>query len=110
MEQKARKACRHKIVYTDIADVLVVVRALQGRSTASIAREFHMTESKVNYRIYKAQQEMDTSFRGDYRNGLGIVARKMAKATTDVALGYVRNEIAPKFIPLAAAGVSRKTI
>jgi hypothetical protein len=96
------------VVYTDVLDAMIVIRALQGRSTLAIAREFNISPHKVNYRIYKAQRVFDTSFRGDYRNGIGPLARRMAKATQSVAMGFVRNDLVPHFAPYAAPGIARK--
>lgn len=110
IEKTARKLCRHKIVFTDISDVLVAVRAMQGRSTKAIANELGVSETQAQYRIMKAQDALGTKFRSDYRNGLGPVAKKMLRATEAIGLRVVERQIAPKFIPFAAPGVSRVAV
>lgn len=107
IEKQARKLCRHKIVYTDISDILVASRAIQGRSTRAVATELGISESQAQYRISKAQRRLGVKFRADYRNGTGAVAKRMLKATEQIAMKFVRNEVAPKFIPFAAPGVPR---
>lgn len=99
---------RHTIVYTDAVDKMVAVRAMQGRTTKAIAKEFRLTMSEVQYRITKAQDAQKTKFRADARSGNGELAREMLDMTTKIALRIVTSEIAPKFIPLAAPGVPRR--
>jgi len=108
IETEARKLCRHTSVFTDTTDVRVAVRGMQGRTTKSIARELGLTESQVQYRILKAQKSVATKFRADYRNGDGPIAMQMLKATEKIGMGIVRQQIAPKFVELAALGVPRK--
>lgn len=107
IKQEARKLCTHTIVFTDLTEKMVAVRAMQGRTTKAIAQEFGITESEAQYRILKAQKSVNTRFRADYRNGDGAVAQKMLKATEQIGLQVVERKIAPKFIPFARAGVPR---
>ncbi len=107
IDRAARKMCRHTIVFNDAVDALVVARSMQGRSTRAIADEFGLSESQVQYRVMKAQNSLKTKFRADYRTGKSKVAQQMLHATERLALGVIRKQIAPKFIPLARAGVSR---
>lgn len=109
IEQEARSLCRHTVCFTDAESKLIAVRALQGLTTKAIARELHLSESKVQYAILKAQKSLgaDIRFRRDYRNGYGPLAKKMLEKTQTFALQTVRRKIAPKFRGLAANGVSR---
>lgn len=107
VEAAARRMCRHTIVFTDELDILVGVRAMQGRTTKSIADELGLTESQVSYRIKKAQDSVKTKFRHDYRNGEGKLAKRMARASESIAVEFVQKQIAPQFIPLARQGVGR---
>jgi DNA-binding Lrp family transcriptional regulator len=107
IEREARKLCRHKIVYTDISDIMVAVRAMQGRSTKAIAAELGVSETQAQYRVMKAQDSMGTKFRSDYRNGTGAIAKKMLRATEAIGIRVVERQIAPKFIPFASPGVPR---
>lgn len=107
IKREARRLCRHRIVFTDVSDVLVAVRAMQGRSTKAIAAELGVSETQAQYRVMKAQNSMKTKFRADYRNGTGAIARKMLRATEQIGMRVVERQIAPKFIPFAAAGVPR---
>ena len=107
IEKAARKLCRHRIVYTDIGEALVAVRAMQGRSTRAIAHELGVSEGQAQYRVMKAQNTLGTRFRADYRSGTGPVAKKMLRATEAIGMREVQTKVAPKFIPFARAGVSR---
>lgn len=107
IKREARKLCRHTVIFTDATDILVTVRGLQGRTTKAIAKELGITESQAQYRILKAQKSVGTKFRSDYRNGTGTVAQKMLRITEGIGMKYVRNTIAPKFIPLGSAGIPR---
>jgi len=107
LEKKARKLCTHTIVFTDPTEKLVAVRAMQKRSTKAIAHELKITESEAQYRVTKAQKAMGTYFRSDYRNGTGNVVKKMMRATENIGLRVVEQQIAPKFIPFARQGVGR---
>lgn len=107
IKKEARKLCRHRIVFTDISDVLVAVRAMQGRSTKAIAAELGVSETQAQYRVMKAQNSLKTKFRADYRNGTGPVARKMLRATESIGMRVVSRQIAPQFIPFAAPGIPR---
>jgi len=107
LEKEARKLCTHTIVFTDPTEKLVAVRAMQGRSTKAIAHELKITESEAQYRVTKAQKAMGTYFRSDYRNGTGNVVKKMMRATENIGLRVVEQQIAPKFIPFARQGVGR---
>jgi len=107
IEKAARKLCTHTVIFTDITDKLVAVRAMQGRTTGAIAHEFGLTKSEAQYRITKAQKSLNTRFRADYRNGEGELAAKMLAATTNIARQVVEKQIAPKFIPFARSGVPR---
>ena len=93
----------HTVVYEDTEDILCAVRAMQGRSTKAIAQELGITESKVQYRIKKAQDSVQTRFRADYRNGTGQVTKDMLKATERVARGFVARKIAVQFEHLKLA-------
>lgn len=105
--KEARKLCTHTIVFTDFTEKMVAVRAMQGRTTKSIAREFGITESEAQYRIIKAQKSMKTKFRRDYRSGTGRIAERMLKATEQIGLHVVEKQIAPQFTPFARSGVPR---
>lgn len=107
IKKEARKLCRHTIIFTDVTDILVAVRGMQGRTTKAIAAELSITESQAQYRILKAQKSIGTKFRADYRGGTGAIAQKMLKATERIGMGVVREQIAPQFIPLASPGVPR---
>lgn len=107
IEKQARKLCTHTIVFTDLTEKMVAVRAMQGRTTRAIAQEFGITESEAQYRIIKAQKSLNTRFRRDYRNGDGKVAQKMLRATEQIGLAVVEKQVAPKFIPFARSGVPR---
>ena len=107
IEKSARKLCRHKIVFTDIGEALVAVRAMQGRSTKAIAHELGFSEGQAQYRVMKAQNSQGTRFRADYRSGTGPVAKKMLRATEAIGMRVVERQIAPRFIPFAKAGVPR---
>jgi len=107
IKKEARRLCTHIIVFTDVTDKLVAVRAMQGRSTKAIAKELGVTESEAQYRIIKAQKSLKTRFRRDYRNGEGVVAAKMLRATEHIGLAVVERKIAPLFVPFARAGVPR---
>ncbi len=107
-EAEARRLCTHTIVYTEDDDILVAVRAMQGRSTKAIAAELGLTQSKVQYRVSKSQNSMGLKFRSEYRNGTSALAKRMMKATERIGLVVVRDVIAPKFTPLARPGVPRK--
>ena len=88
---------------------MIAARALQGITTKAIADELGITEAQVQYAILKAQrsQGADVRFRRDYRNGDSPLARQILQRTQQIALNVVSRKIAPKFIRLAAAGVSR---
>jgi len=107
IEKEARKLCTHTIVFTDITEKLVAVRAMQGRTTRAIAAEFGLTPSEAQYRIIKAQKSLKTRFRADYRSGEGKLAARMLQATTDIAMQVVEKKVAPQFVPFARAGVPR---
>lgn len=107
LEKEARKLCTHTIVFTDKTEKLVAVRAMQGRSTKAIAKEFDITEHEAQYRITKAQASLGTYFRADYRNGKSALAQRMLKATERLGLQVVEQRIAPQFIPFARQGVGR---
>ena len=109
IDQEARKLCTHKVVFTDITEKLVAVRAMQGRSTRAIAQEMGISIHEAQYRISKAQHTLGTYFRADYRNGTGKLAAAMLKATTDLGMQVVERKIAPKFIPFARQGISRSS-
>jgi len=108
-DQQARKLCRHTVVFTQAVDARAAAMAMQGLTTKAIARELGISEAMAQYRISKAQNSLRTRFRGDYRNGNGVLALRMRQATEKMALAYVRLRIAPKFIPYAAQGVRRLT-
>jgi len=107
IDARARKLCRHTVVYTDVTDIEVVVMALQGRTTKSIARELKITPSMAQYRILKAQRSLNTRFRNNYRNCEGGLVRDMMIVTHDMAARYVRQSVATKFVKFAAKGVPR---
>ena len=107
IERQARKLCTHTIVFTDVTEKWVAVRAMQGRTTKAMASEFGLTPSEAQYRILKAQKSLNTRFRADYRGGEGEVAARMLKATTRIGLDIVEKKIAPQFIPFARSGVPR---
>ncbi len=107
IKREARALCTHTIVYRDIVEKLVVARALAGRTTASIAEEFGLSEWQVSYRISKAQRALGVRFRAEYRNGTSKLARAMALRSQDLALQMVTRKITPKFAPLARPGVPR---
>lgn len=107
IKKEARKLCRHTVIFTDATDILVAVRGMQGRTTKAIAHELGITESQAQYRILKAQKSLNTRFRSDYRNGTGAVALQMLKATQRIGMKVIRDEVAPKFIPLGSAGIPR---
>jgi len=107
IDKAARKLCTHKIVFTDITEKLVAVRAMQGRSTRAIAKELNISLHEAQYRISKAQHTLGTYFRSDYRNGTGKLAADMLKATTQIGMKVVECQIAPKLIPFASQGVCR---
>lgn len=107
IDQRARKLCTQTVVYTDLTDAMVLVRALAGRTTKAIAREFKLTESEAQYRITKAQKDAGTYFRADYRNGTSTIAQEMLHATEAIGLSHVRKTIVPRFAPYAAPGVPR---
>lgn len=109
IEQEARRLCTHTVCFTDVESQLIAVRALQGVTTKAIARELHMTHSRVQYAILKAQRSLgaDVKFRRDYRNGEGPLAKRMLQSTETMALSIVTRKITPKFRRLAASGVPR---
>lgn len=107
VENEARKLCTHTVVFTNPMEKMVAVRAMQGRSTKAIAQEFKITVSRAQYRVTKAQAVLGTYFRADYRNGTGAVVKKMMRATQEIGLKVVEQQIAPKFIPFARPGISR---
>jgi DNA-binding NarL/FixJ family response regulator len=107
IKDEARKLCTHTIVFRDPMEQLVVARALAGRTTASIAEEFGLTESQVTYRIVKAQRSLGARFRYEYRHGSTPLARAMAAATERMAIRLVTTKIMPKFRKLARPGVPR---
>lgn len=107
IDNKTGRFCHHTVVFTDKADILCAVRAMQGRSTASIAEELDLTFSQVTYRIIKAQRSIGTRFRSAYRDGTSDMAKRMIRATQQFGITQVQNLVAPKFIPFAANGVSR---
>ncbi len=110
IEKKAREMCRHSIVFTDVVDVLVATRGMQGRSTKAIARELGITAAQTQYRISKAQSSLGMRFRAEYRNGTTPVARRMLALTERIGIEFVETKIAPKFIPYAKVNVPRKVI
>ena len=101
IEKEARKLCTHTVVFTDLTEKMIAVRAMQGRSTKAIAQEFGITDSKAQYRILKAQKSLNTRFRRDYRNGDSKFAKRMLKATEQIGLAVVEKQITPQFLPLA---------
>lgn len=107
IEDRARRLCRHTVVYTAVQDIQVAVLALQGRTTKSISKQVGISESMVQYRIMKAQRSMNTRFRADYRGGCGALAVEMSQATYGLAARFVNAKIAPKFIRFAKKGVGR---
>lgn len=107
IEAKARKLCRHTITYTQPVDAMCAVRAMQGRTTLSIAEELGLSISQVSYRIIKAQKWMKTRFRSEYRNGTSSMAMHMLRATEKFGIAEVREHIAPHFIPFGKQGVPR---
>lgn len=107
IEKEARKLCTHTIVFTDPLSRKAAARAMQGRTTKSIAEELGITFHEAQYRINKAQKSRDTRFRRDYRDGTGKVAQKMMQATESIAMHEIDQNIAPQFIPFARAGVPR---
>jgi hypothetical protein len=109
IDEAARRACTHTVVYTDPTDRLIGALALQGISTKAIANMAGLSESAAQYRVCKAQNSFGDGrrFRRDYRSGKGAVVQKMLKATQVIALQVVDKQIAPKFIPFARQGVAR---
>lgn len=107
IKRTASKLRTHTVVFTDVTDILVAVRGMQGRTTKAIAHELGITESQAQYRILKAQKTMSTRFRADYRGGTGKIAMQMLKATERIGMKIVRQDVAPKFIPLASEGIPR---
>jgi DNA-binding transcriptional regulator LsrR (DeoR family) len=107
LKREAQKLCRHTVVFTDPTDILAAVRAMQGRTTKAIARELGISAAQAQYRIQKAQRSMATKFRSDYRNGNSPLATQMLTATEGLGMAVVSKQIAPKFIPLASAGVPK---
>lgn len=109
IEKEARKLCTHTIVFTDPLSRKAAARAMQGRTTKSIAAELGITFHEAQYRIDKAQRSQGTRFRRDYRDGTGKVAQKMMRATERIAMHVIDSQIAPQFIPFARSGVGRMT-
>ena len=107
IKKEALKLCRHTVILTDATDILVAVRGMQGRTTKAIAKELGITTSQAQYRILKAQNSLNTRFRADYRNGTGAIALQMLKATERIGMKVIRDDVAPKFIPLGSAGIPR---
>lgn len=110
IEKQARKLATHTVVFTVGTKSQSVARlALQGLTTRTIADELGISESAAQYAILKAQRSLgvDTRFRRDYRNGASPLARRMMRSTENLARQFVSRQIAPKFIRLAAPGVSR---
>lgn len=100
--KEARKMCRHTVVFDDMVDITVAVRAMQGRTTKAIASEIGISPAMVQYRIIKAQRSVNQKFRSDYRNGTGTVTLAMMRATEKIGVAFVRGRITPKFKPQAA--------
>lgn len=100
-------ACRHVIVYTELTDMMVLARAMQGRTTKAIARELGLSAAMVQYRIQKAQRALKTRFRSSYRGSDTPEVRQLLKSTEAAALRRVREEVTPIFKPLAGPGVLR---
>lgn len=108
IDATARKLCTHTVVFTDAASRRAVAMAMQGMSTKAIAKALGITLSEAQYRISKAQKSMRTRFRQDYRNSSSPLAKQMMQVTEKLALQTVDRDIAPKFVPFARQGVSRK--
>lgn len=91
--KKARRLHTHSVTFDDVLDKLVVARAIQGKTTKAIASEFGISESKVQYRIQKAQNGLRTHFRDDYRNGKGYISNMITKHTESLAIKFVENKV-----------------
>lgn len=104
----AQRMCRHTIVYVDMVEKLVVARSMAGRTTASIAAEFGLSESQVAYRVKKAQDSLGQKFRAEYRHGTTPLARAMAYMAEGIGLKAVTRTITPKFRPFARSGDNGK--
>lgn len=104
-EKRNKRMHTHTVTYQTVEQIMVAVRAIQGRSTRSIAAEFGITESKAQYWIMKAQNTLGTKFRAEYRSGNGDIARAMIKSTERTASAIVRSQITTKWAPFAARRV-----
>lgn len=108
IEKEARKLCTHTIVFTDPVSKRAGALALRGISTKAIAEELGITMHEAQYRVDKAQKSQGYRYRAAYRNGSTPLAKKMLRATEDIALHEIERNVAPQFIPFARSGVPRR--
>jgi predicted transcriptional regulator len=101
LNAQAKMIRTHIVIFQDNTEILAAVRAMQGRTTKSIAEELGITESEAQYRITKAQRAMGTFFRRDYRSGLGAFSKFVDKATTQRAREIVAQNVASQFAAYA---------
>jgi hypothetical protein len=103
LKQAAGKLHTHTVVFKTGSDEDIAVRlALCGQSTQAIMEETGLSESQVIYRLHKASVT-----RAAYRNGTGDFARRVLPVITKLAAVVVKENIAPKFAPYAAARLNQ---
>lgn len=107
--KEARKLCTHTVVFTDPISRKAAALALRGQSTKAIAAALKITIHEAQYRINKAQKSQGRHYRADYRNNSSPLTQRMLLITERLALSEIDNKVAPKFIPLARAGVPRSS-
>ena len=103
LQKAAGKLHTHTVVFKTGSDEDIAAQlAMGGQTTKAIMLETGLTECQVVYRLHKAGVK-----RADFRNGTSPVARRALPYIMKLAAVEVKEKIAPKFAPFAAARLNQ---
>jgi len=101
LEAEVRRMHTHTVVFkSGSAEEDVAVLARGGLTTKAIADATGLSESQAQYRILKAQREIGTRFRRDFRQGSELAMRAIQAIAPEVR-EEIQDKVTPKFLILA---------